>query len=64
MPSKIDKDKARFKWALKAVLKWNFATDGRKFNGNHKELLKHIMDLVRLGLGARELTRFNKKRRP
>lgn len=59
----VDKDKVRFKQALKAILKWDFATDGRKFNGNHKEVLSHLMDLARLGLGTRELRKFNQKRK-
>lgn len=61
----IDKDKVRFRNALRAILKWNFTTDGRKFNGDHKVVVRHIMDLARLGLGHRELQRFLKlKDRP
>lgn len=32
--------------ALKEIKKWEFSTDGRKFNGNHKEVLKQVMSLV------------------
>lgn len=56
----IDKDKQRFRNALRGILKWDFATDGRKFNGNHKEVMKHLMHLARWGLGHRELQRFRK----
>lgn len=59
---KIDKDKRRFKQALKSILKWEFSTDGRKFNGDHKEVVRHIMDLARLGLGISELKKFNKNK--
>lgn len=33
--------------ALRDILKWEFATDGRKFNGDHKEVLKQIMFLAK-----------------
>ena len=62
--SKIDKDKVRLKKALHAILKWDFSTDGRKFAGDHKEVVKHIMDLARLGLGARELRRLRNNKTP
>lgn len=51
----MDKQKQNMKKSLKAILKWEFATDGRKFNGDHKEVLKHIMDLARLGLPIRDI---------
>jgi hypothetical protein len=56
----IDKEKQNAKNSLKAILKWEWATDGRKFNGDHKEVLKHIMDLARLGLPIRELRKLKK----
>lgn len=59
---KIDREKVNAKRALRAILKWDFATDGRRFNGNHKEVLKHIMDLARLGLPIRDVRRIIKKK--
>lgn len=51
----IDKEKQNMKRSLKAILKWDFSTDGRKFKGDHKEIVKRIMDLARLGLPMRDL---------
>lgn len=41
----------RMKQALNRILKWQFAVDGRKFDGNHKLILKEIMGYVEAGLG-------------
>lgn len=51
----MDNQKSNMKRALKAILKWEFTTDGRKFNGDHKEVLKRVMDLARLGLTMKDL---------
>lgn len=32
--------------ALQLIVRWKFATDGRKFNGNHKEVLKAVIDIA------------------
>lgn len=54
---KIDREKHNAKCALRAILKWDFATDGRKFNGNYKEVLKQVMILAKLGLPIRDVRR-------
>lgn len=37
---------------MESALGWEFATDGRKFNGNHKEVLKTVLDLITLALAS------------
>lgn len=43
--------------ALEAIKKWEFALDGRKFDGNHKEVLRTIIyNLVVPALSTQEPT--------
>jgi hypothetical protein len=46
-PSSIEGEEKK---ALVDILKWEFTTDGRKFNGDHKEVLKQIMHLAKEAL--------------
>jgi len=34
------------KEALKQVESWSFATDGRKFRGNHRYVLKEVINIA------------------
>ena len=40
--------------ALNSILKWEYATDGRKFNGDYKELLKLIIHQAKKGLNPKQ----------
>jgi hypothetical protein len=41
--------------ALEAIKKWDFTADGRKFGGDHKEVIKQIMSLVDNALASQRL---------
>lgn len=41
--------------ALELIGKWKFTTDGRKFDGNHKEVIKQIIEIQTSALA--EITR-------
>lgn len=36
--------------ALEMVFKWEFACDGRKFNGNYKEVVKELVGIAKQAL--------------
>ena len=49
MKNKIPNDflEIRYSRALREILKWNFATDGRKWKGDHKTVLKMVMKIAK-----------------
>lgn len=46
-PRKAKRKPSRFEKAIEQIVRWKFATDGRKFDGNHKEVLKEIMQIAK-----------------
>jgi len=41
-----DEQIARLRKGLEDIAKWEFAGDGRKFDGNHKEVLKWVVSIA------------------
>lgn len=39
--------------ALETIAKWEFATDGRKFDGNHKLVLKEVVRIAKQAIGRK-----------
>lgn len=43
----------RLRTGLEHIAKWEWATDGRKFGGDHKEVIKHLLDIAKRALATK-----------